>query len=159
MEIYFRYIMAMLKKDCGLLWQRKLKSRWRDQSFEALKSVNEHGAEYWSARSLQALLGYSQWRRFDQAIERAVTYCKYSGNPPENHFAGAGKPITGGEVPFRLWTTITSLVLPVTSSPRTATGPRFRQRVEAIVEAFSTMQEDLDKERKVIMKGKRRLCG
>ena len=32
------------------------------------------------------------------------------------------------------------------------TGPRFRLRVEAIVEAFSTMQEDLDKERKVIMK-------
>ncbi|MDQ6958141.1 MAG: DUF2130 domain-containing protein [Mariprofundaceae bacterium] len=32
------------------------------------------------------------------------------------------------------------------------TGPRFRQRVEAIVEAFSTMQEDLDKERKVIMR-------
>ena len=32
------------------------------------------------------------------------------------------------------------------------TGPRFRQRVEAIVEAFSSMQDDLDKERKVIMK-------
>ena len=32
------------------------------------------------------------------------------------------------------------------------TGPRFRQRVEAIVEAFSTMQEDLDRERKTIMK-------
>ena len=32
------------------------------------------------------------------------------------------------------------------------TGPRFRQRIEAIVEAFSTMQEDLDKERKAIMK-------
>ena len=32
------------------------------------------------------------------------------------------------------------------------TGPRFKQRVEAIVEAFSSMQEDLDKERKVIMK-------
>ena len=32
------------------------------------------------------------------------------------------------------------------------TGPRFRQRVEAIVEAFSTMQEDLNKERKAIMK-------
>ena len=31
-------------------------------------------------------------------------------------------------------------------------GPRFRQRVQAIVEAFSTMQEDLDKERKVIMR-------
>ena len=32
------------------------------------------------------------------------------------------------------------------------TGPRFRQRVQAIVEAFSSMQEDLDKERKVITK-------
>ena len=30
-------------------------------------------------------------------------------------------------------------------------GPRFRQRVEAIVEVFSTMREDLDKERKAIM--------
>ncbi|MBY0474502.1 MAG: DUF2130 domain-containing protein [Nitrosomonas sp.] len=32
------------------------------------------------------------------------------------------------------------------------TGPRFRQRVEAIVEGFSTLQEDLERERKVIMK-------
>ncbi len=32
------------------------------------------------------------------------------------------------------------------------TGPRFRHRVEAIVEAFSSMKEDLDKERKVITK-------
>ncbi len=32
------------------------------------------------------------------------------------------------------------------------TGPRFRQRVQAIVEAFSDMQEDLDKERKAITK-------
>lgn len=32
------------------------------------------------------------------------------------------------------------------------TGPRFRHRVEAIVEAFSYMQEDLDKEKKAITK-------
>jgi hypothetical protein len=32
------------------------------------------------------------------------------------------------------------------------TGSRFRQRVQAIVEAFSNMKEDLDKERKVITK-------
>ena len=31
------------------------------------------------------------------------------------------------------------------------TSPRFRQRVEAIVEAFSSMQEDFDKEKKAIM--------
>jgi hypothetical protein len=32
------------------------------------------------------------------------------------------------------------------------TGPRFRHRVEAIVEAFSSMKEDLDKEKKAIVK-------
>lgn len=32
------------------------------------------------------------------------------------------------------------------------TGPRFRQRVQAIVEAFSTMQDDLDKEKKALTK-------
>lgn len=31
-------------------------------------------------------------------------------------------------------------------------GPRFRQRVQAIVEAFSSMQEDLDREKKAITK-------
>jgi hypothetical protein len=32
------------------------------------------------------------------------------------------------------------------------TGPRFRQRVEAIVERFSEMHEDLDKERRAVMR-------
>ncbi len=66
-------------------------------SFEALKRLNEHGAEYWSARDLQPLLGYSQWRRFEDAIGRAMTSCEQSGNKPGYHFAGAGKPITGGK--------------------------------------------------------------
>ena len=66
-------------------------------TFEEFKQTNEHGAEYWSARDLQTRLGYSQWRRFEQAIERAVTSCQQSGNRPDYHFAGAGKPITGGK--------------------------------------------------------------
>ncbi len=67
------------------------------KTFEDLKLTNTHGAEYWSARDLQSVLGYSQWRRFEQAIERAKTSCKESGNSPDHHFAGAGKPITGGK--------------------------------------------------------------
>ncbi|MBN8764955.1 MAG: DNA damage-inducible protein D [Thiobacillus sp.] len=67
------------------------------QSFEDLKQVNDHNAEYWSARDLQPLLGYSQWRRFEDAVRRAITSCEQSGNNPEHHFAGAGKPITGGK--------------------------------------------------------------
>ena len=65
--------------------------------FEALRATNEHNAEYWSARDLQPLLGYSQWRRFEQAIERAMASCEASGNKAQHHFAGAGKPITGGK--------------------------------------------------------------
>jgi DNA-damage-inducible protein D len=65
-------------------------------TFEELKKTNEHGAEFWSARELQPLLGYGQWRRFEDAINRAMTSCGQSGNNPEYHFAGAGKPITGG---------------------------------------------------------------
>lgn len=66
-------------------------------SFESLRQNNEHGAEYWSARDLQPLLGYSQWRRFEQAMDRAKASCATSGNSPEHHFAGAGKPISGGK--------------------------------------------------------------
>ena len=66
-------------------------------SFEGLKQTNQWGGEYWSARDLQPLLGYGQWRRFEQAVERAITSCKKSGNDPDHHFAGAGKPIAGGK--------------------------------------------------------------
>lgn len=73
-----------------------------DQSFEELKQSNEHHAEYWSARDLQPLLGYSQWRRFEDAINRAITSCEQSGNNSAHHFAGTGKPITGGKGAIQL---------------------------------------------------------
>ncbi len=63
------------------------------KSFEELKQVNDHGAEYWSACDLQPLMGYDQWRRFEQAIKRAADACKESGNQAEDHFAGAGKMV------------------------------------------------------------------
>ncbi|MFT4028105.1 MAG: DNA damage-inducible protein D [Novosphingobium sp.] len=66
-------------------------------NFEALKSCNEFGAEYWSARDLQPLLGYAQWRRFEDAIKRAIISCEQSGNKSGHHFAGAGKMIDTGK--------------------------------------------------------------
>ncbi len=66
------------------------------KTFEELKQINEHGAEYWSARDLQPLLGYSQWRRFEDALGRAMTSCERSGNQCDHHFAGAGKMVTLG---------------------------------------------------------------
>jgi DNA-damage-inducible protein D len=66
-------------------------------SVESLKKLNDHGIEYWSARELQPCLGYSQWRRFENAIEKAIESCRQSGNNPKHHFAGAGNPIISGK--------------------------------------------------------------
>lgn len=63
-------------------------------SFESLKRLNVHAAEYWSARELMPLLGYRQWRRFEDAIRRAS--CRQSGNDPGNYFAGAGRMVPLG---------------------------------------------------------------
>ena len=67
-----------------------------EKSFEDLKHFNQHGAEYWNARELQPLLGYSQWRRFEEAIKRARISCEKSGNNPAYHFAGVGKMVDLG---------------------------------------------------------------
>jgi len=64
--------------------------------FESIKQVNPYGEEYWSARSLATLLGYSQWRRFEEAIQRAMVACEQSGNIVANHFASAGKMVRLG---------------------------------------------------------------
>ena len=64
--------------------------------FESLKQTNEFGAEYWSARDLQPLLGYDEWRKFEGAMQRAVISCKKSGNKPDNHFVGADKMVPLG---------------------------------------------------------------
>jgi len=68
--------------------------------FDSIKQTNVYGEEYWSARDLAPLLGYTQWRRFEDAIQRAMTACEQSGNIVANHFASAGKMVklgSGGE--------------------------------------------------------------
>ncbi len=72
-----------------------------NNNFEAIKSINEHGAEFWSARDLQNVLGYSQWRRFEDAIKRAMTSCEASGNTVANHFASVGKMVVLGSGSMR----------------------------------------------------------
>lgn len=61
--------------------------------FESLRHVNESGIEYWSAREIYPYLGYTQWRRFVDAIERAKESCKSASQSVEEHFADAGKMI------------------------------------------------------------------
>ena len=42
-------------------------------------------------------LGYSQWRSFENAIQKAVESCRQSGNNPEHHLAAARKMILRGK--------------------------------------------------------------
>ena len=67
--------------------------KYSESTFEDIKHINENGQEYWLARELQPILEYTQWRRFNDAIERAKLACKNSGYEPSNHFADVGKTI------------------------------------------------------------------
>lgn len=71
-------------------------------SFESIKKINQHGIEYWSARDLQQLLSYTEWRKFEGTIQKAINSCKQSGNKFEHHFVGADKSITGGKNAIRV---------------------------------------------------------
>ena len=65
--------------------------------FESIKHIDDDGNEYWSARELQKALDYSQWRRFNETIERAKTACVNSGYNAANHFADVGKMVRTGD--------------------------------------------------------------
>jgi DNA-damage-inducible protein D len=55
--------------------------------FEAIKHATDKGAEYWSARELGVLLGYTEYGKFRNAIKKAETACASSGYAPSDHFA------------------------------------------------------------------------
>ncbi|MBN1764115.1 MAG: DNA damage-inducible protein D, partial [Sedimentisphaerales bacterium] len=54
------------------------------------------GVEFWLARDLQKLLGYSQWRSFESVIEKAITSCINAGYDPDDHFARVSKMVDLG---------------------------------------------------------------
>lgn len=53
--------------------------------------------ECWSARELQALLGYSKWDNFTNVIEKAKEACRKSGNSVSDQFPDVGKLIKGAK--------------------------------------------------------------
>ena len=54
--------------------------------FEAMRHESANGNEFWSARELYKLLGYSTWQRFQLAIEHAKTACQESRQVVSDHF-------------------------------------------------------------------------
>jgi len=70
----------MLSKNDGL------------NQFDSIKRFDNLGNEYWSARELMPLLGYSKWQRFEDAIARARLSLAINGSI-EDHFSESHESI------------------------------------------------------------------
>lgn len=76
----------MKKELITELWQR----------FEAASGTID-GVECWSARDLQGIFGYADWRNFLNAVEKAKESCAASGEAVGHHFVGITKMIDLGK--------------------------------------------------------------
>jgi len=65
-------------------------------TFEANAQQTETGVEYWLARDLQHLLGYTKWDNFLNVVHKAKTACEVSGHQVPDHFADVGKMVDLG---------------------------------------------------------------
>lgn len=66
------------------------------ENFEAHAQQMENGTEYWLARDLQHLLGYSKWDNFLSVVSKAKTACEVTGHQVPDHFADVGKMVDLG---------------------------------------------------------------
>lgn len=72
------------------------------QTFEEIKQIDQDGNEFWYARQLAKLLGYSDFRNFQNVIAKAREACINSNFNPDDHLveitevvkvgSGAGAP-------------------------------------------------------------------
>jgi len=65
--------------------------------FEAASSIDDDGIEYWTARDLQKLLGYSDYRNFLNIVNKAKDACINSGNDIQHHFVDVTDMIEVGK--------------------------------------------------------------
>jgi DNA-damage-inducible protein D len=65
-------------------------------NFEAHAQQTETGIEFWLARDIQHLLGYSKWDNFLNVVSKAKTACDVSGHSVTDHFADVGKMVDLG---------------------------------------------------------------
>lgn len=71
--------------------------------FERIRRVNEAGNEHWSSRDFAKVLEYTDYRNFEQVIEKARLACFNSGQRVDDHFvditemveigSGASRPV------------------------------------------------------------------
>ena len=76
------------------------------KGFEDIKEVDENAVEFWTARRLFPLLGYSRWETFDDVIMRAARTALNSGQIVGDHFRQLTKMVdlgSGGRRAVKDW--------------------------------------------------------
>ena len=89
-----------LNSDCNHHYQKKaiitvMKKEQIQQLFEQFENAcyDYKGIECWSARELQGIFNYAEWRNFLKVIDKAKEACKNSGGEVSHHFVEANKMI------------------------------------------------------------------
>jgi DNA-damage-inducible protein D len=54
--------------------------------FERIRRTNAAGIEFWSSRDFAQVLGYADYRNFEQVVQKAKTACFNSVHRIEDHF-------------------------------------------------------------------------
>ena len=62
--------------------------------FDSIKHKTNKGVDYWEARELQPLLGYQDWRYFEEVIQKARMACEVTGAEARRHFVARTKKVT-----------------------------------------------------------------
>lgn len=65
-------------------------------NFESFSHKTDDGIEFWLARDLQQLLGYTKWDNFKNVILKSRTACELSGQDIVDHFADIRKMVQIG---------------------------------------------------------------
>ena len=66
------------------------------QSFENIKQLDKDGNEFWYARALSKLLGYSDFRNFTKVINKAEEACSNSRQEISEHIVEVNEVVLGG---------------------------------------------------------------
>ncbi len=73
-----------------------INENFNERSFEDIKHIDESGTEFWYARELQLILNYTDWRKFEGVISKAIKACENSNANVLDHFVGADKMVEIG---------------------------------------------------------------
>jgi DNA-damage-inducible protein D len=74
--------------------------------FDTIRHIDDQGQEYWSARELSKLLGYTQYNKFENAIRKAEKACEESKQAVSDHFTRLSESISTGKGAKRTWPTV-----------------------------------------------------